>query len=278
MQHLDPYSQALFRDHPGGHGADVEFLTREIRMANLVCMKALPMTLVCGALNQGTCYHTGVCHVDVKPHVRRHEIMAKCSHKCCQTMFRSLRRVEDPTTARHRAITSERQRLANCPLWCQPCRHGDRLDQQEEVAIVLNVLRQRRSARNTNTYSPRHTLLSASIRSWLSMSGNQNHDSPSCNLVHLGSARSRHGIFVLESAECKSNLPEKPCALPSTTERFSFERELLKLVLVQRGCQIARAEKGNERVVSQALSKMFHPMCETLKKRYHGNHSWQTRR
>ena len=190
--------------------------------------------------------HRSLCHVDVKPHVRRHEIMAECSHKCCQTTFRSLRRVEDPTTARHRAITSERRRLANCPLWCQPCRHGDRLDQQEGMAIVLDVLRQRRSAGNTNALSPCHTLLSASIRSWLSMSGNQNHDSPLCNLVHLGSARRRHVIFVLESAECKSNLPEKPCALPSTTERFSFERELFKLVLVQRGCQIARAEKGNE--------------------------------
>ena len=133
MQHLDPHSQALFRDHPDGHGADVEFLTREIQMANLVCMKALPMTFVCGAFEPSNMLsHRSLCHVDVKPHVRRLEIMAKCSHKCCQTMFHSVRRVEDPTTARHPAITSERQRLANCPLWCQPCRHGDRLDQQEE--------------------------------------------------------------------------------------------------------------------------------------------------
>ena len=76
-------------------------------------------------------------------------------------------------------------------------------------------------------------------------------------LVHLGSARRRHGIFVLESAECKSNLPEKPCALPSTTERFSFERELFKLVLVQRGCQIARAEKRQrESCVTSAVKNV----------------------
>ena len=145
------------------------------------------------------------------------------------------------------------------------------------MATVLDVLRQRRSARNTNTYSPRHTLLSASIRSWLLMSGNQNHDSPSCNLVHLGSARRRHGIFVLESAACESNLCEKPCALTSTTERFSFERELFKFVLVQRGCQIARAERRQrDELCHKRCQKMFHPMCETLKKQYHSDHSWQT--
>ena len=76
------------------------------------------------------------------------------------------------------------------------------------------------------------------------MSGNQNHDSPSC-------ARGANMVFcVLTGVKRESSVPGTPCALTSTTERFSFERELFKLVLVQRGCQIARAEKGNERVVS----------------------------
>ena len=52
------------------------------------------------------------------------------------------------------------------------------LDQQEEMATVLAVLRWRQSARNTNACSPRHTLLSASTRSWLSVSAHQNHDTP----------------------------------------------------------------------------------------------------
>ena len=64
------------------------------------------------------------------------------------------------------------------------------LDQQEEMATVLAVLRWRHSATNTNAYSPRHTLLSASSRSWLSMRANH-HDSPLCNLVHEGTHR-RH--------------------------------------------------------------------------------------
>ena len=99
MHHLDPHSQALFRDQPDGHGEDVEFLTREVQMASLVCVKALPMTFVCGAFEPtNMSSHRSSCHVDGKPHVTRLEIMAKRSHKCCQTMFRILRRVEDPTT------------------------------------------------------------------------------------------------------------------------------------------------------------------------------------
>ena len=78
MQHLDPHSQAFFRDQPDGHGEDVEFLTREMQMASLVCVKALPMTLVCGAFEStNMSSHRSSCHVDVKPHVTRLEIMAK---------------------------------------------------------------------------------------------------------------------------------------------------------------------------------------------------------
>ena len=104
MQHLDPHSQALFRDQPDGHGKHVEFLTREMQMASLVCVKALSVTFMCGAFEPTNILsHRSSCHVDVKPHVTRLEIMVKCSHKNCCTMFHSMLRVDDPTTSQHRA-------------------------------------------------------------------------------------------------------------------------------------------------------------------------------
>ena len=79
MEQLDPHGRALFRDQPFGHGGDLKFLTRQIQMANLVSMKALRM-IIKGVVhvNQQTRFLTkSLCNVDVKPHVRRQEHIAK---------------------------------------------------------------------------------------------------------------------------------------------------------------------------------------------------------
>ena len=71
-----------------------------------------------------------------------------------------------------------------------------------------------------------------------------NHHRQSKSRHPFARARRKHEVLRAERGEEReSRLPETPCALTSTTERFSFERELFKLVLVQRGCQIARAER-----------------------------------
>ena len=59
MQHLDPHSQALFRDQPDGHGEDVEFLTREMQMASLVSGESVVHDLYVW-WNPRTSYHTAV--------------------------------------------------------------------------------------------------------------------------------------------------------------------------------------------------------------------------
>ena len=124
--------------------------------------------------------HRSSCNVDVKLHVRRQKTHGEVrSLVLSNDVPRSLRRVEDPTTSRHCAITSEmkkdrvtrapceRRRFANCPLRWQLCRHPSisanaqcnpachgtthisiqTLDQQEEMATVLDVLRSRKSAK-----------------------------------------------------------------------------------------------------------------------------------
>ena len=160
-----------------------------------------------------------------------------------------VRRVDDPTTSRHRATTSGTKNekrtqgictmgattVRDCPLWWQPHDNGDilrspptqnfnpartcttqvstyTLDQQEEMATVFVVWRKRQSARNTNACSPRHTLLSASTRCWLSMSAHQNHDAPPRHGVLSGENR-RHAVtdmevFVVKGTESESSLPE----------------------------------------------------------------------
>ena len=133
---------------------------------------------------------------------------------------RSVRRVEDPTKSRHCAITSEmkkdritrapceRRRFANCPLWWQPCRHPSICMSRHYAHFNTDVGSTRRDgncarcvaitevSQNTNALSPRHTLFSASIRRWLSMSGNHNHHSPLCN-------------SLLQDTDSESSVPEK---------------------------------------------------------------------
>ena len=109
MQHLDAHSRALSEINQMDTAQTVELLTCEPQMANLLSVKALPMTLVCGACEPTNMFsHRSSSHVDVRLHVRRQEISAKCAHECSQTMFHELcGAVEDPTTSPHRAITSD---------------------------------------------------------------------------------------------------------------------------------------------------------------------------
>ena len=151
--------------------------------------------------------------------------------KTRQTALINERRVDEPTTSRHRARTPETKNdkrtqgictmgattvceLSTVVAATRQRRHPSisakgecltlhvlaprkvsiyTLDQQEEIATVLAVLRSRQSARNTDAYSPRDTLSSASIRSWLSVSAHQNHGTPSRHVFLSGTNR-RHAV------------------------------------------------------------------------------------
>ena len=93
------------------------------------------------------------------------------------------------------------------------------------------------------------------------MSGNQNHHSPLCNSVHLGTNR-KHAAKTLSFFCGKvriANLvvPEEPCSLPWKTEQGCFPTKVFQLgdcATQLSNCTCAK--KGNEmREVPQALSK-----------------------
>ena len=190
----------------------------------------------------------------------------------------------------------KQQRFAKYPRWWQPHENGDNLrspptqmfnlactrttqdstytlDQQEEMATVLAVSRSRQSARNTNAYPPRHTFLSASIRSCLSMSANQNHDIPLRNLVHEGTHRMHASqtwsFFVLDGTDTESSLPETPCVSQWKTGGICSHTNVKLLV----------RKKDNEISCSiGAVKKVFHPVFQILKKQHHSDHPRQTLR
>ena len=59
--------------------------------------------------------------------------------------------------------------------------------------------------------------------------------------VQIASTRRRHGVFfVLKRTAGESRVPERPCGFPRETGRVCFPEK--QVVLVQRSCQIARAD------------------------------------
>ena len=110
----------------------MELLTCEPQMANLLAVKALPMTLVCGACEPTNMFFTlqlvpRGCQA-ARQETRKHGKVR--SSVLSHDVPRCVWRVEDPTTSRHRAITSgmknekkkrltrapwERQKFANFP-------------------------------------------------------------------------------------------------------------------------------------------------------------------
>ena len=130
---------------------------------------------------------------------------------------------------------------------------------------------------------PRHKLLSASTRSWLSMSAHQNHGTPPRHGV-LSDKKSEARVadmevFVVKGTESESSLPESLARCHGKREEFVLPKKLSNSALVQRGCQIARVEKNNEMsCVISAVKKEFYPVCQTLKKQHHSDHLFQTRR
>ena len=243
-----------------------------------------------------------------------------------------MRWVEDPTTSPHSAITSE---IKNAKKNVSHALHGNdkgsRIVHGEgsHVAKATSFdLRQRtvRSSmsrnhanfnvhvgstrrdgncsrrvaitevsQNTNALSPRHTLISASIRRWLSMSSNQNRHSPLCNSVHLGTNR-KHAAKTLSFSFGKVRIAnlvslKSHAVCHGKRNKVVFPHKFSNWVIVQRSCQIARVRKRqrDERSASGALTKcaiqcarrcqtVCHPVCQTLKKQHHSHHVWRTQR
>ena len=157
------------------------------------------------------------------------------------------------------------------------------LDQQEEMGTVLAVLRWRRSARNTNAYSPRHTLLSASTRSWLSMSTHQNRDTPPRHGVLSGEIR-RHATQIW-SFLCWKARRANPVFLKALRSAMrNGTRLFFQKKFVSFWCSCTADVKMHVRKKDSAMScliggqKVFHPVCQTLKKQHHSDHRLQTRR
>ena len=71
-KHLEHHDRALLERKSDAHGAETTFLTREPRMAHIVCLNALRVVPTCRA-------RCSSCNVNVGWRVRAQEHMAKSS-------------------------------------------------------------------------------------------------------------------------------------------------------------------------------------------------------
>ena len=81
----------------------------------------------------------------------------------------------------------------------------------------------------------------------------------------------------MKGTESESGLPESLARCHGKREEFVLSQKSCPiLVLVHRGCQNKRAEKGQrDELCHRRCQKEFHPMCQTLKKQHHSDHSLQ---
>ena len=101
VEHLEHHDRALLELKPDAHGAETTFLTREPRMAHPVLPERIAHHPNVSRTLQFVQRECWVARMDTRTHgevihSRRHKIVSLC-----------FLLIEDPTTPRHRAVTSE---------------------------------------------------------------------------------------------------------------------------------------------------------------------------